>query len=140
MSKCDTVQIIRNDAGEAAFVVLPVAEYERLRGGHGGHGGHGDGGGGDVDDEDGALIALGNAHRHDEAFPADVASRLIDGEVPLKVFRSWRNLTQTELAHQAGLSPMYVSQIERGAREVGKDAARALGKALGVSPEAIMDL
>ena len=44
-------------------------------------------------DEDKRLIALANPHRDEEAFPVDVAKRLIVGMSPTKVFREWRGMT-----------------------------------------------
>lgn len=120
----EKVQIIRDADGQAAFAVVPWAEYERLRA---------------AGDEDAVLIAAGNAARGDETFPADVAKRLVAGEPALKVFREWRGLTQADLGQKAGVAKQYISQIERGARGVGKATARKLAPMLGVSIEAMLD-
>ena len=120
----EKVQIIRNAEGEAAFAVVPWAEYQRLR---------------TAGDEDAMLIAAGNAARGDEAFPAEVAKRLVAGQPPLKVFREWRALTQADLGDKAGVPSQYISQIERGARGMGKATARKLAPVLGVSIAALLD-
>lgn len=108
------------------FVVLPLKEYERLKAGL---------------SEDAQLIALGDAHRGEETFPADVARRLIAGEPPLKVIREWRGLTQAALHKASKVSQVYISQIERrlNDRTLGKKAAQKLAPALRVSADALMD-
>ena len=120
----DKIQIIRNAKGEAAFAVVPWPEYERLR---------------EAGSEDARLIALGNAARNDERFPSDVAKRLVAGETALKVIREWRGLTQDALGEKSGVAMQYVSQIERGARNMGKKTAAKLGAALNVSAEVLLD-
>ena len=120
----DKVQIIRDAKGEAAFAVVPWNEYERLRAG---------------DSEDAQLVKLGNAARGEESFPASVAKRLVAGETPLKVIREWRGLSQNELGKKSGVAAQYISQMERGARNMGRKAAAKLARALRVSAEALLD-
>jgi len=120
----DKVQIIRNAKGEATFAVVPWDEYERLR---------------DAAGEDAHLIKLGNAARGDEAFPSDVAKRLVAGEPALKVIREWRGMTQYDVSRKSDVATQYISQIERGARNAGKKVAAKLAKALGVSPDVLLD-
>ncbi len=122
------VQIIRDAKGEPEFAVVPWREFEKLR---------------DAASEDVFLIAAGNSARKDEAFPADVAKRLVAGASPLKVIREWRkqtqpDLTQEKLSSDSGVAKLYISQIERGARGVGKKAAEKLAAALDVSVETLM--
>lgn len=45
--------------------------------------------------------------------PHPVALAIIRGESPLVAFRTHRGLTLRELARQAGISPSYLSEIER---------------------------
>jgi DNA-binding XRE family transcriptional regulator len=120
----DKVQIIRDAKGEAAFAVVPWNEYERLRTG---------------DSEDAQLIKLGSAARNEESFPASVAKRLVAGEMPLKVIREWRGLTQSELGRKSGVAAQYISQMERGARNMGRKVAAKLARTLRVSAEALLD-
>jgi DNA-binding XRE family transcriptional regulator len=120
----DKIQIIRDAKGEAAFAVVPWSEYERLRAG---------------DSEDAQLIKLGNAARGEESFPASVAKRLVAGEPPLKVLREWRALTQAELGKKSGVATQYISQMERGARNMGRKVAAKLAKVLRVSAESLLD-
>jgi transcriptional regulator with XRE-family HTH domain len=47
--------------------------------------------------------------------------------------------TQEELAHRAGLAPVQVSRIERGAREVRLTTLLRLITALEASPASLLD-
>lgn len=91
--------------------------------------------------EEAELIAAVNAARGDETFPAEVANRILDGEVPLKVIREWRHMTQAELANKAAVATQYISQLERraGGRTVGKKAAKKLAPVLRVSADILQE-
>ena len=120
----ENVQIIRNAKGDAEFAVVPWSEYQRLKAGV---------------EEDARLIALAAPHRGEEAFPAAIARRLVAGEPALKVIREWRGLAQGKLGAAAGVAPQYISQIERGARGMGRITAKKLAPVLDVSVEALLD-
>lgn len=122
--KTNVVQIITDAKGAPAFAVVPWIEYQRLT---------------SKGDEDAELIAAATPHRGEEAFPADVARRLLAGEVPLKVFREWRGLTQEKLEEMSGVASQYISQIERRDRGIGRITGRKLAPVLGVSLEALLD-
>ena len=62
---------------------------------------------------------------------------MIVGEPALKVLREWRGLSQVALGDKAKVPAQYISQIERGARNLGKVTARKLGGVLKVSVEAL---
>jgi hypothetical protein len=120
------IQIIRDSrTGAPAFAVMPWADYERLSGGG---------------DDDASLIAAADAARGDTTFPEDIARRLVAGEVPLKVFREWRKLTQSELGGKSRVPSQYISQLERRARNMGKSVAKKLAEALAVPADMLMDL
>ena len=112
-----TVQFIHTSSGEE-LAVLPRAEYEALL---------------DADDL-GAARAEQAALAQGEtiALPEAEAWRIVEGETPLKVYREHRGLTQAVLAERAGLSRLYVSQLERGARRPSLDAVERLARALGL--------
>ena len=120
----DKVQILKDEKGEPAFAVVPWKDFERMKA---------------AGDEDKRLIALANPHRDEEAFPVDVAKRLIAGTSPTKVFREWRGMTQQELSTKSGVANQYISQIERKVRNVGRAVAKRLAGALGVDAEDLMD-
>ena len=60
-----------------------------------------------------AAIAAGE----DEAVPAAVVNRLLDGDNPVRVWREHRGMTMTALAEAVGSSQPYLSQVETGKRE-----------------------
>ncbi len=98
-----TAQIIEI-AGQK-MAVLPVAEYEHLL---------------DLVEEriDGAAAANAEVRRADgeEYIPSAVVDRLLAGENPLRVWREFRGLTQTELAVRSGVRGNDISRYERGER------------------------
>ena len=67
-----------------------------------------------------------------ESFPIEIADRLLAGENPIGVYRNHRNLTQQELAAQAGINTAYLSQIETGRRTGSTRTVAAIAKALDV--------
>ncbi len=110
-------QVIVGTNNEPAFVMVPYDEYLKLIG---------------ADKSDEQLHAEGLA-RDEETFPADVVERIaIGGENPIKVYRKYRGLTQAQLAGQLEISPMYLSQIERGERKGSTKLLIALARALRV--------
>ena len=68
-----------------------------------------------------------------ESFPIEVADRLLAGESPIRVYRSYRGMTQQELAAAAGINPVYLPQIGRGLRTGSTKTLGALAKLLDVS-------
>jgi len=85
--------------------------------------------------EDAAAMRILETAPAEERFPAAVARRLVAGESPVKVFREHRGLTQAALAEAAGTNAQYVSQIERGDRDVGKKLLPKLAAALKVDAD-----
>jgi DNA-binding XRE family transcriptional regulator len=76
-----------------------------------------------------ARVAAGE----DEYVPIDVAESLLAGESPVRVWRRYRGLSARALAHEAGVSTTYLSEIETG-RKPGSLATMArIARALGVS-------
>lgn len=111
-------QVIVDAAGEPAYAVLPWRDYERLVG--------------DAAISDEELYDRARSERG-ESFPIEVADRLLAGESPIRVYRSYRSLTQQELAAAAGINPVYLSQIERGQRTGSAKTLGALARLLDVS-------
>jgi DNA-binding XRE family transcriptional regulator len=111
-------QIIRDQNGNPAFAVLPINEYERLL---------------EVADEAASIRAF-DAYKATqlETFPDEVANRLLNGEHPVKVFREYLGMTQTQLAEVAGLRQAYLSQIEAGSRIGTINVLKRIAEALRV--------
>lgn len=85
--------------------------------------------------EDAAALRILESAPREERFPAEIVRRLVAGENPLKVFREHRGLTQAGLAEAAGTSDQYISQIERGDRDIGKKLLPKLAVALAIDSE-----
>jgi DNA-binding XRE family transcriptional regulator len=82
--------------------------------------------------EDAAATAAFYNTRDQETVPAEIVSRLVARENPVKVWREHRGLSQRALAAQAGLNFTYLSQIETGARKGTVETMKKLAEALGV--------
>ena len=68
--------------------------------------------------------------RKEEAFPSEVAARLVAGEHPIRVFRDYRGLTQEQLAKTAGIARAYVAELEAGRKQGSVSVLRAISAAL----------
>ena len=69
----------------------------------------------------------------DEAFPIEVADRLLAGENPIKVYRNLTGLTQNQLASTVKIHAVYLSQIETGKRTGSLKTLAAIADALNVA-------
>ncbi len=116
-------QIIYGDDGAPAFVVIPYSQFRQL----------GPKAEAALSDEE--LFDLAMADRSGPAVPYAVVSRLINGENPVKVYREWRDLTQAELATKTGVTSGYVSQVERGIRQLSRKAQVTFATALGINTD-----
>ena len=104
-------------------VTIPREEYDRLRAAAEDLA--------DLQAYDRAKTAL--AAGEDELIPEDYANRLLNGEHPLRVYRSMRGLTQAALAEKAGVNRVTVAEIETGRKQGSVATLRALADALGVT-------
>ncbi|HVI99265.1 MAG TPA: helix-turn-helix transcriptional regulator [Sphingomonas sp.] len=115
-----TVQIIEIAGNRMA--VLPENEYRQLL---------------DVaedrEDRDAAIEAEERRSSGEEYVPASVVDALLAGESPLRVWRQYRGLTQTELASRIDVSKMTISGMEKRSRSGSVKVWRALSDALDVS-------
>lgn len=68
---------------------------------------------------------------HDHATDLDQFHRVVADRV--RTVRVWRNLTQEQLAHAAGVSPRSVTGVESGRTGVLLDKLFLLARALDVS-------
>ncbi|ABS62491.1 transcriptional regulator, XRE family [Parvibaculum lavamentivorans DS-1] len=105
MTKTSHQKILGAD-GEALFVLVPAADYEKLRRAAD-----------DIEDlrAAGATLALGS--EGPAPVPAIVAHRIADGENPVRVWREYRGMKAIELARAAGMSAPYLSEIETGKKD-----------------------
>ncbi len=84
----------------------------------------------DLQAYDRAMAGL--AAGKDELIPEPYASRLIEGENPLRVYRDLRGLTQIALAERAGVNRVTVAEIETGRKQGSVVTLRKLADALGI--------
>ena len=111
-------QILKGKNGKPAFVVIPYDVWVRLQK--------------DIEDLEDLRLYDGAKARTEETFPAELVRQLIDGRNPIAVFREYRGLTQRTLAEAAGITPLYVSQIETGRRKGTVKVLRRIADALKV--------
>jgi DNA-binding XRE family transcriptional regulator len=116
-----SVQLIERN-GQPEWAVLPYADYlrlleqaEMLE---------------DIQDYDRVKSAVDRGE--EEVIPASVVYALTEGESPIKVWREFRELTQTQLAKTTGISVPFLSQLESGKRNASTKVLVAISKALQV--------
>jgi len=79
-------------------------------------------------DERKARLAAGDADK----LPLEVSAAMLKGESLLKALRGWREMTQTQVADQAGIRQGYYSEIENGTRRGSAEVLAAIARALDV--------
>lgn len=85
------------------------------------------------------VIAFDEARAHpEEAFPAELTLRLIQGENHLKVFRKYRGLSQTELSERAGVGQGLISEIETGKKKGSVKSLKALADVLEIEVDDLL--
>lgn len=109
--------------GQAAFVVVPIAEWDalmaRLEERE------------DIADAARQMAAI----RAEETLPAEMIARLTSGESALKVWREHRGFTLRALAAKIGISSAAVSKIETGKSHPTVATLGKLAAALGCDME-----
>jgi hypothetical protein len=115
-----TVQFVEIAGQKLAMV--PVGEYEQLIEAA-------------EDRADIVAAAAAEARRQagEEYVPLEIADRLIAGENPLRVWRTYRGMSLEELGVAVGRQPSFVSKLERGTNEGGVRLWASLARALNVS-------
>jgi DNA-binding transcriptional regulator YiaG len=114
--------VVIEHEGKPTHVVVPYADWERI-----------------MDDLDAAHARRVISDPTTEWVPADVAWRIADGEVPIKVWREHRKLTQKALADRVGVDQSLVARWERRANMPRLPELRRLCDALRVSADALID-
>ena len=80
-----------------------------------------------------ASVTAKLATAETEAFPFELAERLLDGENPIRVFREHRRLGLRQLATLAGVSASYLSEVESGTKAASVHLLRRVSATLDVS-------
>ena len=116
-------QVILDEQGRPAFAVIPWMLYKRLS---------------ELDSDfelsDEELYDIAK-FADEEAFPIDVADRLLAGVNAVKVYREYRGMTQKQLAGEVGINAVYLSQIETGRRNGSTATLTKLAESLNVDLE-----
>jgi DNA-binding XRE family transcriptional regulator len=114
-------QILEAD-GKPSFVILPYDEYQALLE--------------LVEDADDAAAVARFAARYDEGkeaiVPGALVERLLDGEVPIRVWRQYRGLTATQLAAAVKVTPAHISKLEAGKGSPSLALLRRLARVLEI--------
>ncbi len=76
-----------------------------------------------------ARIASGE----EELIPAQVVDRLLDRESPLRVWREYRDLSQSALARASGVNRVQIVEIEAGRNSGSVHTLRKLADALRIA-------
>ena len=104
-------------------VTIPKVEYDRLRALEE-----------DFADMQAALTVEARlAKGEEELIPADVVDRLLDGEPPVRVWREFRGLTQSELARASGVNRVQIVDIEADRNSGSVRTLRKLADVLSVT-------
>jgi DNA-binding XRE family transcriptional regulator len=125
------VQFIKTTGGEE-LAVLPKSDYQRLAALAAGE----DAGTVRIVRRARAALAAGD----EIVLPKNVVDRLAAGENPIGVLRSWRGMTQVELALGVGIAQGYLSALEAGKRKGPVALHQKIARALGVPIDLLLPI
>lgn len=119
-------QIINKD-GKPEYAVIPYDEYRRLL----------------ADAEMLADVKAFDSARKalsagEEAIPAEVVDRLLDGDNAIRVWREYRGFSAADLAKACGVTAAAISQIESGKRKSSVALLQKIARTLKVDLEALL--
>jgi predicted DNA-binding protein (UPF0251 family) len=101
----DTVQILRDNAGQPAFAVLPFAEYQAL---------------------------IHNKPRAEPAIPLEVVDRALAHDwSAARAWREYLELTQTDVATRMGITQGSYAQLE-SKKTIRKSSRQRIAQAFGI--------
>jgi ribosome-binding protein aMBF1 (putative translation factor) len=89
-------------------------------------------------EHDAEEARIGRERARRDYLTGEEATRLLEGDSPIRVWREKRGLTQRALAAAAGMQPGYLADIERGRKAGSIDALNRLSAVLGVGVEDLM--
>jgi len=82
------------------------------------------------------IVAAVEAQRRREAgeeyIPAEVVAKLVAGENPLKIWRTYRGLSLAALGEMVGHKASFMGKLEKGLNEGGIKLWQSLARALNV--------
>ena len=72
------------------------------------------------------------ANDNEELIPAEIVYRLLGGENKIKVWREYRNMSQTDLAGRSGVAQAAIAQMEGGKRTGSIASLKKIAEALSL--------
>lgn len=75
----------------------------------------------------------------EEVFPKEILKALLDGISPVRVFRTYRDMTQQQLADRAGVTKRTISEIETGRKYGSVKTLVAIANTLNVTLDDLVD-
>ncbi|MGB8871030.1 MAG: helix-turn-helix transcriptional regulator [Rhodomicrobium sp.] len=127
------MNVIRPIAQTADTVTLSRADYERLL--------EALEGAEDIAALEAAAAreqALGQEAAHADYLSAELVSRLLAGEHPVRIWREHRGLSQEDLAGKASIARSYLAEIEGRKKPGSLDAYRKLAIALTLTADDLL--
>ena len=104
MKRTANLQTLKDSEGKIAFVVIPLAEYLRL------------------------------SRKAEGTIPHEVISKTVDGDcTPMKAWREYLGLSQTDVAHLMKVSQPAYAQMETS-RRPRKGSIEKVAKAMDLNP------
>ena len=99
-------QFLYDEKGTPTHAIIGYADFQALTG--------------EAIPSDEELYDAAKAADDGTRLSADMVSRLVEGENPIKVWREFRGMTQEGLATACGVTSDYIGMVERGARHASR--------------------
>lgn len=85
------------------------------------------------------IAAYDNARAlNEEGMPSELVKRLLAGENPLRIFRTWREVNQSELSRTSGVNRTQIADIEAGRSNGSVETMKKLADALDVTVDELV--
>lgn len=120
--------MIKTESGDE-IVILSRRDYDAMRASAG-----------DPAAEDAMTKRILADTAGDIAIPDSVWAEIEAAPSPIKALRTWREMTQEELAEKSGISQGYLSALEAGRKTGDIKTLRAIAAALGVKLDAVLPI
>lgn len=114
------IQVLKTEDGKE-LVVLSRRDYDALLARAG-----------DEEAEDRMTMIIAAEARSDAPLPAAVSAAILGGDTCLKALRTWRAMTQAELAKRSGINQGYVSELENRSKTGTPETLAKLAAALDI--------
>ncbi len=119
-----STQFIEKD-GIPEFAVIPYREYQVLVS--------------LAEEKTDAADILAFRETQEETYPEHVIDALLNGDNPIRVFRSYRGLTQKQLAKRIEKSLPYIAKLESGERTGTIDVIKNIAEILDIGIDQLVE-